>query len=195
LKKALGYSKRGLRALLPLIAGYLLFGLVFDAFKKISFAIYPESTIINTILNTAIWFLLTAAIGVLISLPSIRKAALNWSAISPRFYLAVKFFLGNDEEQEIKYQEALFQLFPGRWKIGIIMNTISLNLAGEKTEFCVVMEPSVPVPFTGALHLVKKDDLIFTGKTIENTALTALSLGTKFNFDPDFLELKSKKDA
>lgn len=224
MKKIFRFWQRGVRALIVPIASYLLLQLLLDIFAKISFDLPFQSYIVNTLFNVIIWSILCVAVGVFVSNRYMRKAAWKWAnhnfqedsshgpledfqknspdnkrrRAEPKKmwrYTIVRFFLGSDEEeQKIRSPEVIFELVPGDWKLGMQMSTFIAMAHGIPTEFSVIMEPSVPVMFTGALHIRKTSDVIFTGRTIVHTAITASSLGTKFDINPD-LELKPTKGA
>lgn len=46
-------------------------------------------------------------------------------------------------------------------------------------EWCRVTDPTYPSAVTGFLGTIKKEKLIYTGRSFKDTAITALSLGTK----------------
>lgn len=175
---------RGVRALLPILITFFIVKLLFEAFLKINFSILPNKPIVNISINLLLWCSVAILSGWFIGKPFINDLLNKMLAISPRLSLLVKMFSkGNASPQ--KNREVIFESAPGTWKLGIEMLTFNLIFRGKIKQFSFVLESTTPIPLTGALYIKKTEDLIPTGRTIENTALTIVSLGTNFDISPD----------
>ncbi len=75
-----------------------------------------------------------------------------------------------------KFPEVIFWKGGDVYAVGNVMNEFQDK---DGVVWCRVIDPTYPSVVTGFLALVKKENLIYTGRSIKDTTIMNLSIGTK----------------
>ncbi|MEK7192384.1 MAG: hypothetical protein AAB646_02635 [Patescibacteria group bacterium] len=147
-----------------------------------------ESRYLNLTIDLAIVILLPLIFGWLIGLRWFRILGQAILGKLPLVGPVFSFLFNHDYVKRIQngdLQEVVFPYAGSTWGIGGLVNTVKMRQdvsGGPLVEWCVILgPPTTPLAPTAQLLLVRKSDVVFTGRSYRETILTVASFG--FNFE------------
>ena len=168
------------------IAGLLLF-LLMQIFRLLTF---PVSLLTDSRLIIVIFvvlfpplfgFLLTRNFLRLQKIFRLQNIAEKCSKKYPRLFNVTENLiqlLSAGDIREKKFHEVEIEFEIGGKKIRVLGFVVrEYSVSGEI--WCRVAVPTYPMPATGNFVQIRKTDLIYTGRTLPDTAFTFMSFGTK----------------
>ncbi len=186
-----GKLKLGFIALIPILVIVAVLFSVVNWVTSIGYG-FVENRNINITINFVILFLgLPFMCGCLLSMRWFRNLGLNLLGKLPLVGPLFGFILNHDYVERIQsgeLKEVFFKHAGDAYAIGGVVNEFEWPESGDpKTggplvKWCVVLgPPTAPLAITAHVLMVKKSNLVFTGRSYKDTILTTASFG--FNFD------------
>lgn len=150
----------------------------------------------NTAINVAALLSLPLALGLLLKIHFVRVSLLRLVSvfpipvISPSAKFALSIIEHANSRDFINAPEVKFWVGGDRWTYGVVMSETMehespLDLTSSLVSWCIILGPPTPPLFlTGQGSSVKKSDLIYTGRTAKDTALSVACFFVSFIVDP-----------
>lgn len=194
MKNAWSAWRTGILSLIPLlvIAGFIywllnwLYGLTGNLF---------ESIVLVWLINAAILIFVPLIFGWLIGRRWFRTMGQFFLGKLPLVGPVFKFLFNHDYVERIQsgnLKEVLFKYAGDSWAMGGLVTVLKLPdtlRGGVLVDWGLVLgPPTTPLAPTAQLLWVKKSDLIFTGRSYQDTIYTVASFG----FNVELLELAKK---
>ncbi|TSC88782.1 MAG: hypothetical protein G01um10143_839 [Parcubacteria group bacterium Gr01-1014_3] len=191
MKTLWGKLKLGFIALIPILVIVAVLVSVVNWITNIGYSFVGNQSI-NIAINLAILFVgLPFLCGCMLSMRWFRNLGLSLLGKLPLVGPLFGFILNHDYVERIQsgeLKEVMFKHAGVAWAIGGVVNEFEWpesgdpKIAGPLVKWCIVLgPPTAPLAFTAHVLLIKKTDLVFTGRSYKDTILTTASFG--FNFD------------
>jgi hypothetical protein len=192
MKKFWRHFRSGILALIPIFLIVVLLNWGWSALNTVSVK-FVDHFLLNLSINLVLIMLGIYLVGWLISRRSLRELLLKLCSKLPIISVLINFFLNHDYVERVSkgdLPEVLFRHTDDSWAFGTVTNELRLpafpeDSGSQLTDWVVILGPSTaPLSVTSPIHLRKKSSVVFTGRFIKDTALTAASFGLNFQLDP-----------
>lgn len=191
MKTLWGKLKLGFIALVPILVIVAVLVSVVNWVMNVGYG-FVESRSLNLAINLAALFVVLPLVcGFLLSMRWFRNLGLNILGRLPLIGPLFGFILNHDYVERIQsgeLKEVFFRYAGDAWAVGGVVNEFEWpesgdpNIGGPPVKWCIVLgPPTAPIAFTAPVLLLKKSNLVFTGRSYKDTILTTASFG--FNFD------------
>lgn len=181
--------RAGLLALIPIFVIVFVISIIWGVFLSVNFR-FLDNCWLNILLNLTLYFTVIMVIGWLISHRWFRNLAIAVGSKIPIVSIFVNFFLNHDYVEKISRGDLPEVIFyhAGCVTLGTVTNEFKMPefiTYGPQADWVMVLAPpTTPISITAQLHILRKSDVVFTGRLIKDTALTVASFGLSFQIDP-----------
>ncbi len=183
--------KLGFIALVPVLVITAILVSVVNWVMSVGYS-FVENRSLNILINLAALFVVLPLLcGLLLSMRWFRSLGLGLLGKLPLIGPLFSFILNHDYVERIQsgdLKEVFFRYAGDALAIGGVVNEFDWpesgdpKIGGPLVKWCIVLgPPTAPIAFTAPVLILKRTDLIFTGRSYQDTLLTTASFG--FNFD------------